>query len=159
MSSRNRKRRPCRAGGVGMTLLEILIVVVFIAILIAIAAPMMLKSKAASNEVSAIATLRTICTAETQYQVTYREYGDLSGLGHSRCVDIALASGRRSGYLFQAVPDALATWHADAIPEVYRNTGVRCYRVDESGTLRGVDAGGSAFVPRADSDAWPEVGQ
>src|SRR5438270_12285261 len=51
----------------GFSLIELLIVVAIILIIAAIAIPNLLRSKIAANESSAVASLRTITTAETTY--------------------------------------------------------------------------------------------
>ncbi len=77
----------------GFTIIELMIVVVLIAILASIALPNMLSARVAANETAAIASLRTISSAQAQYQVAGRadvdadgtgEFGTLSELAGSR---------------------------------------------------------------------------
>lgn len=68
----------------GFSLIELLIVVAIILILAAIAIPSLLRSKISANEASAVASLRSINTAQVTYAVTYPAQGfsdDLAKLG------------------------------------------------------------------------------
>jgi prepilin-type N-terminal cleavage/methylation domain-containing protein len=68
----------------GFSLIELLIVVAIILIIAAIAIPNLIRSKMAANEASAVATLRTINTAEVVYSSTYSTnaiFGTLPQLG------------------------------------------------------------------------------
>src|SRR5881392_847546 len=55
----------------GFSLIELLIVVAIILIIAAIAIPNLLKARIAANQASAVGSLRTIVTAETNYQSTF----------------------------------------------------------------------------------------
>ena len=56
----------------GFSLIELLIVVAIILIIAAIAIPNLLRARMAANESSAVASIRTITTAEVTYFTTYR---------------------------------------------------------------------------------------
>ena len=64
----------------GFSLIELLIVVAIILIIAAIAIPTLLRSKIAANESSAVASLRTITTAETTYSSSW-------GVGYAAVLD------------------------------------------------------------------------
>jgi prepilin-type N-terminal cleavage/methylation domain-containing protein len=64
----------------GFSLIELLIVVAIILIISAIAVPSLLHSKIAANEASAVASIRTINTAQVTYNTTYPSVGYASTL-------------------------------------------------------------------------------
>src|SRR3979411_2216180 len=91
----------------GFSLIELLIVVAIILIIAAIAIPNLLRSKMASNEASAVASLRTLNTAAVSYSTTYGAYPtNLSNLGPAATassttadlIDSVLAAGIKSGH-------------------------------------------------------------
>lgn len=67
----------------GFSLIELLIVVAIILIIAAIAIPNLIRSKIASNNSAAAATVRTLNTAEATYNSTYQPsaYATLAQLG------------------------------------------------------------------------------
>jgi len=65
----------------GFTLVELMIVVAIIAIIASIAAPKLVGARLAANEAAAIATLRTISTAQAQVQAAVAIDTDQDGAG------------------------------------------------------------------------------
>src|SRR3954471_20871403 len=66
----------------GFSLIELLIVVAIILIIAAIAIPNLLSARMQANESSAVGTLRTLNTAQQNYQIIYGTYADdLAKLG------------------------------------------------------------------------------
>lgn len=65
----------------GFTLIELMIVIAIIAIIAAIAIPNLLAARVTSNERAAIATLRTISSAQAQFQASAKADIDLDGSG------------------------------------------------------------------------------
>jgi type IV pilus assembly protein PilA len=59
----------------GFSLIELLIVVAIILIIAAIAIPSLLRSRIAANDSSAVATIRTIGTAQVSYSTAYPKTG------------------------------------------------------------------------------------
>jgi type IV pilus assembly protein PilA len=100
----------------GFSLVEILVVVMVILIIAAIAIPNLVQGKMRANEAAAVASVKTINTAETLFFDTYPEVGystTLANLGsngttcetsssHNACIimDDGLTSGNKSGYMF-----------------------------------------------------------
>ena len=64
----------------GFSLIELLIVVAIILIIAAIAIPNLLRARMAANESSAVASIRTINTAEITYNSTYPTVGFAASL-------------------------------------------------------------------------------
>jgi type IV pilus assembly protein PilA len=136
----------------GFSLIELLIVVAIILIIAAIAIPNLLRARMAANESSAVASIRTINTAEITYSSSYPTVGYapvLSALGGmSPCVPSSttacligsdLASGSKSGYNFTAVgaggPPAVQ-YYATAVPVAVNQTGIRSFCSFEDAVIR-----------------------
>lgn len=118
-------------------------------ILAAIAIPNLLRARMAANESSAVASVRTINTAEMSYASEHPASGytcAFSDLSHY--VGSDLASGPKNGYRFElsgctAVDNgAIATYHVVAYPVAVNQTGVRAFCSDDSAVIR-VDTRGS----------------
>jgi prepilin-type N-terminal cleavage/methylation domain-containing protein len=97
----------------GFSLIELLIVVAIILIIAAIAIPNLLRARIAANESSAVASVRTLNTAQISYNSAYPTVGFASAMGNlagTSCappastgaclIDTTLASGTKSGYTF-----------------------------------------------------------
>jgi type IV pilus assembly protein PilA len=105
----------------GFSLVEILVVVMVILIIAAIAIPNLIHGKMRANEAAAVASVKTINTAQFMYHDAYPDVGfsaSLANLGThgSSCetptstnacliMDEALTSGLKSGYIFEIVGD------------------------------------------------------
>ena len=84
----------------GFSLLELLIVVAIILIIATIAIPSLLRSRQAANESAAVASVRTITTAEVTYLSSSGGfYGDISQLISAGLLDTAF-NGTRGGYQY-----------------------------------------------------------
>jgi type IV pilus assembly protein PilA len=139
----------------GFSLIELLIVVAIILIIAAIAIPNLLRARIAANESSAVASVRTINTAEITYQTSNPTTGyaaSLSVLGGSgspctlsatqAClIDNTLALGTKSGYLFVATQQGAAApfgqLTVSTIPVNWNQTGVRGFCSNEDAVIRG----------------------
>ena len=133
----------------GFTLIELMIVVAIIAIIAAIAIPNLLRSRMAANEASAIGSLRTVSSAQIQFQAsglgtTAGAFGTFTELGSTTppFVDAVLggtASPSKSGYVFTmalTVPSATAAadFGCSGQPQG-QNSGTRNFFVDASGVV------------------------
>lgn len=97
----------------GFSLIELLIVVAIILIIAAIAVPNYLRSRMAANEAAAVASIRTLNTAQISYNSAYPSVGyaaTLAALGGANCappdptsaclIDTLLAGGLKNSYTF-----------------------------------------------------------
>ena len=136
----------------GFSLIELLIVVAIILIIAAIAIPNLLRARMAANESSAVASIRTINTAEVTYNSTYPTvgFGTLANIGApagvctpsstTAClIDSVLTLGTKSGYTFAAAaaggPPAV-TYYATGVPVTLNQTGVRSFCSYEDAVVR-----------------------
>jgi type IV pilus assembly protein PilA len=142
----------------GFSLIELLIVVAIILIIAAIAIPNLIRSKMASNEASAVASVRSINTAQVAFAATYPSVGfasllsDLTGTAttcatatgatstNACLLDTVLGSGTKAGYAFVVggssgtSPNVTFTTNAD--PALRGQTGQRSFFSDQTGVIR-----------------------
>jgi type IV pilus assembly protein PilA len=158
----------------GFSLIELLIVVAIILIIAAIAIPNLLRARMAANESSAVASIRTINTAEVTYNSTYPTvgFGTLANIGSgagactpsstTAClIDSVLTLGTKSGYTFAAAaaggPPAV-TYYATGVPITVNQTGIRSFCSYEDAVLR-VQPTGAAIASEAACQAFLPLNQ
>jgi type IV pilus assembly protein PilA len=151
----------------GFSLIELLIVVAIILIIAAIAIPNLLRARIAANESSAVASLRTINTAEISYNSSYPTVGfssTLSSLSGTSCsppsstsaclIDTTLSSGTKSGYVFamgSSGTSPVSAYSVWANPLTVNSTGVRSFCSVQDAVIR-VASTGSAVTTCAGTE-------
>ena len=140
----------------GFSLIELLIVVAIILIIAAIAIPNLLRARIAANESSAVASLRTITTAETTYSSIWGSgyaavLDNLGGVAPctvataaAACIidpALSVAPYTKSGYQFVAKGNTPVGaidngFEANATPVAVDVTGKRAFCSDQTGVLR-----------------------
>jgi len=92
----------------GFSLLELLIVVAIILIIATIAIPSLLRSRQAANESAAVASVRTITTAEVTYlSSSGGQYGTIAQLVGAGLLDSGFSSGTKGGYTYSISTNGL----------------------------------------------------
>jgi type IV pilus assembly protein PilA len=158
----------------GFSLIELLIVVAIILIIAAIAIPNLLRARMAANESSAVASIRTLNTAQVTYNSTYPTIGfsptivALGGALGAACVptstsacliDSVLANdgnpagSGKSGYLFTPGVGTVAGgrnvgYVLNAVPITINQTGIRAFCAEEDAVVR-VDQAGKCGTTEA----------
>jgi len=165
----------------GFSLIELLIVVAIILIIAAIAIPNLLRARIAANESSAVASMRTINTAQMTYQTAYPTTGyagALSSLGPSTgtgcatpsstnacIIDYVLAqaysggtSGSKSGYQFAMAAAVAAggsgpnvTFISGSAPVQWAQSGMKRFCSVEDNVLRFDQNSAGSTTPESSS--------
>jgi len=145
----------------------LVIVIAIIAIIAAIAIPMLLRSRMSANEAAAVTNIRMISTGETCFKTaafrdddgngegdygTLAELGDPDGSGTTPpFIDAALATGNRLGYTYivRVIPGsatATPSYTCVALPAAAGLTGYRQFFVDDTGVIRFTGDGSAVGV-------------
>jgi len=121
----------------GFSLLELLIVVAIILIIATIAIPSLLRSRQAAHEAAAVATLRTINTAQVTYLSTANgRFGNISDLIANALIPSNFIPGPVSGYNFTITLDATNSDFTVTAEPASANDGRYGYFITPDGTIR-----------------------
>ncbi len=126
----------------GFSLIELLIVIAIILIIITIALPKLTRARMYSQETAAIAAIRTLHTAQVQYNSQYGHYATslaelgppASGAAGPAAADLIgndLAGGLKSGYKF-TVTGSAGGYVISAVPEAFGSSGSRTFYSDQN---------------------------
>lgn len=160
--------KPLR-GKRGFSLIELLIVIGIILVLAALAIPTLLRARISANEASAVSAVRSIHSAQLQYQQYYPTIGyadDIAKLGpppsgsaptpaQANLLDFLLGCASqpctKSGYKFtidQASGTPVSSFRITAVPQAPGKTGNRGFCSTEPGVITSDPSGGtSCSVP------------
>ncbi|MGP8093752.1 MAG: pili assembly chaperone [Candidatus Sulfotelmatobacter sp.] len=123
-----------------------IVAIPFILIIAAIAIPNLLRARIAANEASAVASVRTLNTAEISFASAHPNAGYTCALSDlADLIAPPLASGHQYGYSFTlqgCVADAVngpnVKYQVIANPLTRNTTGVRTFCSDESVAIKAV---------------------
>ncbi len=123
------------------TLIEIMIVVAVILVLAFMVIPSMLRANATSNEVSAMANLRSLYSGLVMYSANNNGVYPTQLSDMSSYISPVLASGEKSGYLFNYTRDSADEFHVNANPQTPGKTGGRYFYMDETNVIKYNESG------------------
>ncbi len=142
----------------GFTLIELMIVISIISIIAAIGIPNFIRSRMTANEGAAVGTMRTISSAQQQFQSATimafpsgmgRYSPDIATLGAQAppFIDTVLAAGNKQGFIFTTVGggvDGGPAFVVNGVPLAMGASGNRAFFANESGLITFVAGAGPA---------------
>jgi type IV pilus assembly protein PilA len=130
----------------GFSLVELLVVMAIIAIILAVALPIMTRARLGAEETMVVKEIHTIAQCQTQYQSQFGKYaatlaelgppvrGGAEGPQAAHLIPASLASGEKDGYRFVLTATA-GGYTLVATPEVFGKTGRRTFFLDQDGIV------------------------
>ncbi len=130
----------------GFSLVELLVVMAIIAIVLAVALPIMSRARLGAEETMVVKEMHTIGQCQTQYQSQFGRFaatlaelgppnkGAAEGPQAANLMPAGMASGEKNGYCFvlTATPGG---YTLVATPEVFGKTGRRTFFLDQDGIV------------------------
>jgi prepilin-type N-terminal cleavage/methylation domain-containing protein len=128
----------------GFSLIELMIVVAIIGIIASVAVPYLEQARQATKSASAVASLRTINSAQASFRATDGRYGTLAELKNAKLIaDPSLSAGEKSGYKFDIPVSTALSYEAVADPVLDPTNVYQHYYIDASAIIR-VEVGAAA---------------
>jgi type IV pilus assembly protein PilA len=130
----------------GFSLVELLVVMAIIAIILAVALPIMSKARLNAVETMVVQEMHTIGQCQTQYQSQFGKYaatlaelgppvkGSVEGPQAANLIRSSLTSGEKDGYMFVMTSNA-GGYTVVASPKVFPSTGRRTFYLDQDGVV------------------------
>ena len=130
----------------GFSLVELLVVMAIIAIILAVAVPIMSRARLNAVETMVVREMHTIGQAQTRYQSQFGKYastlaelappvnGGVDGPNAAHLIPPSLASGEKDGYVFVLTANA-GGYTVVASPKVFGSTGRRTFFLDQDGII------------------------
>ena len=120
----------------GFSMLELLMVVAIITIISVIAFPVLHRARQRAQAASAVQSLKVIGSGQLLYERKYTVYGTFAQLASENILDVLIATGKKSDYLFTlTVGGNGKSYTVTAAPLVIVSES-DFFFMDESGVIR-----------------------